>query len=246
MINKKLIIGAPIPFQDICYIYPPKVKDIIGNDDFFLYSSILTLSQEEIEDSFVEQNLDLDQLLTPLEYLLNNAYNDVQLNAKIKKAFYCFTRQEILFLFEQKKIFIGKLSELKDVKKVDQLHFITEENYLDFQNAIREAVGLGKVEPPDPNMNPRLKKMKAKMRYRDKVKAKQGKGASLETSLLSICCMNMGINPLNIGELSYGVIQPLIRQYQEKEKYENDIRSLLAGADSKKIQLKYWIHNIED
>ena len=58
--------------------------------------------------------------------------------------------------------------------------------------------------------------------------------------------MNFGINPLNIGELTYAALHPLIRFYQEKEKYELDVNSLLAGADSKKIKPKYWVKNIED
>ena len=85
--------------------------------------------------------------------------------------------------------------------------------------------------------------MKAKARYRDKIKAKQGGGINLLTSLASICCMSSGINPLNIGEMSYASINTLISTYQKKEKYDIDIASLQAGADSKKIKPKYWITN---
>ena len=55
--------------------------------------------------------------------------------------------------------------------------------------------------------------------------------------------MGIGITPLNIGELSYGSISTIMNMMQEKEKYDIDIRSLLAGADSKKIKPKYWIRN---
>ena len=58
--------------------------------------------------------------------------------------------------------------------------------------------------------------------------------------------MNIGINLLNIGELSYAALPILISTYQEKEKYELDIRSLLAGADSKKVKPKYWLRNLDD
>jgi hypothetical protein len=58
--------------------------------------------------------------------------------------------------------------------------------------------------------------------------------------------MGLGITPLNIGEMSYAAVGILIRTYQEKEKYETDVRSLQAGADSKKIKPKYWIRNLED
>ena len=46
--------------------------------------------------------------------------------------------------------------------------------------------------------------------------------------------MGFGLNPLNIGEISYASVPVLIRFYQEKDKYETDVKSLLAGADSKK------------
>jgi hypothetical protein len=80
---------------------------------------------------------------------------------------------------------------------------------------------------------------------RDIIKARSGKngGISFYTSLVSICYMNIGITPLNIGEMSYACISDLIRVYQEKEKYELDVKALLAGADSKKIKPKYWIRN---
>ena len=55
--------------------------------------------------------------------------------------------------------------------------------------------------------------------------------------------MGIGITPLTIGELSYATFSKLIGVYQEKEKYEVDIKSLLAGASSKDVKPKYWIHN---
>jgi len=59
--------------------------------------------------------------------------------------------------------------------------------------------------------------------------------------LVAICCMGIGITPLNIGELSYSAAQSIFSMYQGKEKYELDTSCLLAGADSKKIKPKYWI-----
>ena len=102
------------------------------------------------------------------------------------------------------------------------------------------------IPPPNPNEDPRVKAIKAKARYRDYLKAKQGKGLNLKTTLSSICCMGFGLNPLNIGELSYAAIPALIATYQEKEKYELDVDSLLAGADAKKVKPKYWIRNLDE
>jgi hypothetical protein len=58
--------------------------------------------------------------------------------------------------------------------------------------------------------------------------------------------MGLGISPLNIGEMSYAAMEALARKYQEKEKYDLDIKSLLAGADSKKIKPQYWIRNFDE
>jgi hypothetical protein len=82
---------------------------------------------------------------------------------------------------------------------------------------------------------------------RDAIKAKKGTqnkdGITFDTCLVAICCMGIGITPLNIGEMSYASIQPILRMRQEKEKYELDVKTLLAGGDSKKIKPKYWIRN---
>jgi hypothetical protein len=84
-------------------------------------------------------------------------------------------------------------------------------------------VGKKIVEPPITDEDPRVAEIKRKARYRDRLKAKQaskGKdGISLYTTLVSICCMGLGITPLNIGEMSYVAIEAILRKYQEKEKY---------------------------
>ena len=138
------------------------------------------------------------------------------------------------------------IGDFSAAKTLEDLRILKEEDYFEFQNLIRQSLGDKAISPPDPNEDPRVRRIKAKARYREKIKAKKGMGLKMCTTLASICCMNMGINPLNIGELSYAAIPLLMATYQEKEKYQLDIDSLLAGADSKKIKPKYWIRNIDD
>jgi hypothetical protein len=90
-----------------------------------------------------------------------------------------------------------------------------------------------------------IAEIKRRARERDKIKARRASkdGISLPTCLVAICCMGIGITPLNIGEMSYASVGEIMKVMQEKEKYDIDIRSLLAGADSKKIKPKYWIRN---
>ena len=246
MINPSTFLGEPSWFKNICQIYPPKVKDVVTNQDFSNFQTILLISAEEIEDLFVENKQEMDTYPTPLEFLLANCYNNKNYEELTKKAFMFFIREKITILYDLKAIWIGSTAELSNINNLHQLRLLNEENFLDFQNSIRKALGEEPKEPPNPNEDPRVKRIKAKARYRDRVKAKQGKGIGFSTSLASICCMGIGITPLNVGELSYAAVSELIRRYQEKEKYETDISSLLAGADSKKVKPKYWIRNLED
>jgi len=100
-------------------------------------------------------------------------------------------------------IVIGKLDEiLPKIKTLDELKIIKEDNYFEFQNMLRRAIGEKESEPYNPNENPKIKYFKAKARLRDRVKAKSKNGLNFGTTLASICCMGIGITPLNIGELS--------------------------------------------
>lgn len=243
MSDANFILGFPVEFKKICLVYPPKVKDVASNENFGLFTKLLTFSQEEIEDEYVESNLDPKEALTPFEYLLNGAYNNQNFKNSVEEAFKFYIHEPIFLLPEQKQIIIGDVYQENAIQKI---RFLKEEDFFDFQNLVRQSVGHPVLEPPNPNEDPRVKAIKAKARYRDRIKAKQGKGLNLRSMIASISCMQMGLNPLNIGELSYVAMSDLITIYQYKEKYQIDIDSLLAGADSKKVRPKYWIRNLED
>ena len=245
MINPAVFIGAPLSYKQF-KIYPPKVKEVAANPFYSQYLRILTFSQEEIEDEFIEKKVDIEKMPTPFEFLLANCYNSKKVALLTKEAFKFFMKIDVEFFYEAKVIVVGNLKEiLEESKSIDDLVLIKEEDFFDIQNLIREVSGEKKVEKPNPNEDPRVKKIKAKARYRDKVKAKQNKGISLSTCLTAICCMGVGITPLNIGEMSYAAVPAIMEMYQEKEKYHLDVDSLLAGADSKKIKPKYWIRNLD-
>lgn len=254
MIEAATFLGIPTNFQNVCKIYPPKIKDVIGDGDALYFLRVFTLSQSDIIDELKSRGAIVGEVpkLTALEFLLNCAYNNEEFKEKAYNAFKFFTHEKAVFLFEQKAILIGELADLQKLESLEGLRLITENNFFDFQNAIRRSLGFPEQKPeppPDPNEDPRITRMKEKIRERDRIKAKQqaqGKskdGISVQTSLCAICCMGIGLTPLNIGELSYAAINPLMNMMQEKEKYDMDIRSLLAGASSKKIKPKYWIRN---
>ena len=249
MSKEAFFIGAPVEFKAGVKVYPPLLKDIITNYKYGIFLQILTLSQEEIEDIFVKEKKNLDSFPTPMEFMLNNCYHSPEYKKLCQEAFEFFLKTKVDFIYEKKLIVIGELTEvLKDLNNLSQLITITEEELFPLQNLIRLACSQKAITAPDPNEHPKIKAMKAKARYRDKIKAKQNakKGLTLFSTMASICCMGIGLSPLNIGEMSYVAMNDLLSQYQTKEKYEIDVKSLMAGASSKKVKPIYWIKNLED
>ena len=244
MINEKVFLGYPISFKDICKLYPPTINDVVGNDEFSKYQSLFTMSQEELDDAY--RNEDKTVITpNPFTYLLINYHAEEKTRPIILRGFEKFLHEPVTIVPELEIVVIGvKEEDLNPDKDLINPRLITKDNFFEFQNAIRSIIGMEEVEPPDPNEDPRVARIKAKSRYREKVKAKKNMGPKLGTLLAAICCMGIGLNPLNIGEMSYADIIWLIGIYQQKESYNTDIRALLAGADSKKVKPKYWIKNL--
>lgn len=242
MINERFFMGLPQSFNGLCEVYPPTIRQTRENKEFPYYRQLLTVSYEELDDKWVEDKIE-GETPTPFAYLMGFCQKEPELEKLGQRAFEFFLHEPVTFMYDVNCICIGNLEEeILKVSSPTQLRFITEHNYFDFQNLCREAIGEKAVEPPNMNLDPRIKRIKRLGRKRDRIAAKN-KGIDFGTSLAAICCMGLGLNPLNIGEISICAMYTLISMYQGKEKYDIDIRSLQAGADAKKIKPEYWIKN---
>lgn len=255
MIDERIFLGKPIDFKGKFKIYPPTINQVLDEEQFGIYKNLLLISQEEIEDQMVGEpdnylKLTGDEVFpTPMEYLFQLCYQDKRIHKIALDAFKFFLHQDVSFIFEEKKILIGGIEQaiqlIQQTQDTSQLTFIEEEEYFSFQNKMRYALGEEEKEMPNPTMSLKMKRFKAKSRLRDKIKAQKGGGLSFGGSLAAICCMGINITPLNVGDLSYAAVRILTNTMQKKEKYEMDIKSLLAGADPKKIKPKYWLDEID-
>lgn len=250
MINDRIFLGFPISFKDICEVFPPTVNDVVGNTKFGVYSTIFTLTQEDLDNIYLKDET-VKQVPTPFQYLMMNYYSEEEMRGYIEEAFNFFIHEPVTIVPEIEMLLIGKSEEELDPDvDLENPRLITSDTYFDFQNCIRMSMGQDLVEPPEEeeeNLDPRVKRWKMKVKESEKiVKAKKAKNApTLGTLLAAICCMGIGLNPLNIGEISYACVQWLIAMYQQNEEYDIDIKALLAGADSKKVKPKYWIKNLD-
>ena len=250
MIDDKVFLGFPINFKDICKIYPPKVNDVVGNEKFEKFQSLFYITQEDLDEAYLKDE-EVSQVPTPFQYLLLSYYQDEEMRDLIDEAFKLFIHEPVAIVPEIEMLLIGKKEEDLDPDiDLENPRLLTEENYFHFQNYIRKAMGHEEVKPPEPediNEDPRVKRWKMKIKEREKILSVKHKHEipTFGTLLAAICCMGIGLNPLNIGEISYACVQWLIAMYQQNEEYDVDIRALLAGADSKKVKPKYWIKNLD-
>lgn len=241
MISAKTTLALPTLFKDICIIYPPTVKDWATLEkEFLTLIGILTETKEDIEDAVSEaekKGAKIGKIPTPYENLFLKAGSSKENRRRVEKAFFLLIKEPVLFLPDIREIIVGEIEEGRKLK---------EEDFFDFQNEIRKACGMAEVEKPIEGEHPKIAEMKRKARFRDRVKAKQkakGGGTSLEVILVSLFYRNIGVTPFNVGELPYALVNTLNSMGQNKEKYENDVRSVIAGA--KKVKPKYWVYDPE-
>ena len=105
MSKEQFFICKPVQFKPGIKIYPPTVEQVITNEMFGHYGKLLTYSQEEVEDEFLEAKKTLDKYPTPFEFMLSNSYHNKQYCSICKAAFEFFIHEEVSFLYEQKLVF---------------------------------------------------------------------------------------------------------------------------------------------
>lgn len=246
-ISAQIFLNEPVYWEQNIKIYAPLVKEVIGNPKYNEYANLLTICQEDIWDMIVkDKDLQMGTAIpdapTPFEYLLANCYNNPQIMKDAEEAFYFFTHEKVKIIPSTRIIiFTDGIDKIKDAKDIRN---IQEENYFNFQNKLREVLGEEKKEPPKLNENPKVAYIKAKARYREKLKKKKGNknSISLGTMLTALCCSGIGLNPLNIGEITFPAMNEIFKVFQQKEKYETDLRVATAGFGNKKVKPKYWIN----
>ena len=167
MIDERILLGFPIDFKDICQVYPPTVNDVVGNKDFGIYQSLFTMTQEELDKAFLQDER-VTQVPTPFKYLLINYYQDEVVREKIHEAFNQFIHEPVTIVPEIEMLLIGKSEdELDPNVDLEEPRLLTEENFFDFQNIVRKVMGMEDEMKPDPeeeNLDPRIKHYKMKIK----------------------------------------------------------------------------------
>lgn len=233
-------LGLPSKLEGVCKVYPFKMSEIIkmGVTEYNGRLGLLLLSEVDIENLIKEKtqkDVEIENI-HPLQYLLASAAVDDIFLLELKKVFSTFVKEDVLILPTFGAIAIGSPA---------QKRLITEENFSDFQNILRIQNRREFVSAPPENETPGERKMRL---LREKVAAvkkkqsqKKGEGKTL-IELLEIA-ETYGIDIQNHTLYAF---YSLLRRHQLKEKWDQDLQIICAGADSKKIKTKYWGESLDD
>lgn len=234
VVKEKAFCGLPAKLEGVGNVYPIKVIDMIemGSDVYKRYLSLLLLKEDDISKIIQEKagvELSADEIPTPIEYLIQSAArNDIFL-LELELAFSTFLKEDILVLPELNAIVVG------DPKEKRLLDF---KNFSDFQDILKIQNRYETPEPPPQNETASERKRRL---LREKVaKAKKKKQQSSEKNLTFSELLEIAkVFGISTNESLYA-FYGLLRRYQLKEKWQQDIQMICAGADSKNLKTKYW------
>lgn len=238
-VKAEAFCGAPSRLRDVCKVYPFTIKEIMnfGNVEYRSQLSLLLLSVADIADIMKKKTgkaPELDQI-NPLSYLLQSAARDDTFFLELQQCFSTFIKEEILLLPKINAVLVGDPQSKR---------LITTENFLELQDILRIQNGKEVKEPPPKDESPIARKFRLKREYAEEVKRKQQEKNGETQSLADL---------FELGE-TYGIdvqnktlyaFYRLFRRYQAKEKWDQDIQMLCAGADSTKLKTKYWGENLD-
>lgn len=246
-VSSQAYLNIPTIFnENTCIIYPKTVDEILkmSQQEYQYNLSLLTLQENEIKEILKKKEVDFDEdeEISPFAYILINAQHSETFLLDIKRAFFTFIREKVTFLFEENLILIGE----EPLEK----RFLDINNFEDFQNILRIQNRLEIKEKPPEDEDPMARKFRLKREMlaaaKKKINSNKEDSTEFKDLISSLCAYGIGITPFNVGNLSLYAFYDLFERTGAKDSYELDIKSLLAGADSKKVKPKYWIRNLKD
>lgn len=240
IVKEQAFGGYSSLLPQVCHIHPLTIGEILemGSNVYNRRLTLLLLTEVEIAKIIKEktgQNIPVDKI-RPLDYLLKSAEQDDLFFLELKTAFSTFINEEIILLPEISAVLVGS---------PEQKRLITDLNFPILQEILRIQNYKEVKEPPPANESPIARKMRLLAEQRDAVKRKQqqkdGKGASF-LDLLEVA----EICNINYKEKTLFALYRLIQRSRAKEKWDQDIQMLCAGADSNKLKTEYWGESLKN
>lgn len=240
-VKAQAYIGAPATLKKVCQVHPIKLFDIIrmGVGLYNRYLAQLLLTEVDISKIIKDktgESVPIEEIF-PLEFLIQSAAHDDIFLLELQTAFSTFVKEDILILPKINAILVGDPKEKR---------LITKDNFVDFQTILRiQNRKEDNFTPPPENESEIARKMRLKAEERDAIKRKQEQKSGGEQSLADLIeiAETYGIE---CDDITLYAFYGRLHRHQAKEKWEQDLQMLCAGADSTNIKTKYWGGSLEE
>ena len=263
------LAGLPIKVDGIGKVYPIKLFDIaeITEYKYNQYLNVLCINVDDLNlDKEIEYELKKNDISS--FSLILHLYNQDETGEffKIfKDALKFFLKQEVIFVPYLGTFFIGENEDLesilkdvkneKDLKKIenilDENNFINEKKYDNFKEVLILQNCIEKKNIKDEKYaNEKAREIAEKIKLAkekiNKIKSKQGETLSLFDLISAFSGNSKSTNIINVWDMTIFQFNDQFKRMQMIEEYDINIRSLLAGADSNKVNLEHWIRKIKN
>lgn len=234
-----LMTGVDLPIPELqIVIHQPTIKEIslIGEQDFFIGIQLLCIDKAlYIQDESLLRNTTNFQVFMTI-------INEKQVAEK-KAA----VEQVLTLLFPQAKVIFTPRSIVLNYGEV--IITIDEGNFEILQKLLKDQFclkGSGQEQ-----FNPQSKKareiaqklMCARQRVAEQKMQSEGGGGSMFSQYLSVLTIALGINVIQLCDLTMYQIYDLMERYSLYLNWDLDIKSRLAGAKGDK-PVENWMKNI--
>lgn len=240
-----LLHGKPILIPETSInVYPIKLKEIsqIGSDKFFFLLGLLCMNPTLVDKEFLkDSNFEENEKI--LLYFITFAKQDIKFQLDFCQAISFFTKEKVSFNTEEAYFFVeqegAKEEQIITVSVLEALQYIvSRQNFLSVDKK-------EEFKPANDKAAEIIAKRKSGRAKVNELKTKNLEGPNFSDLVSSLAAKGNGLNIFNIWNLNYYAFNDQLKRMGMIEEYDVGIQSLMAGADSKKVKLKYWIRNIQ-
>lgn len=239
VIKEQAYYCLPSLLPKVGYIYPLPMYNIVkmGTNVYNSRLGLLLLTETDIAKIMKEKTGQEPKIedIYPLTYLVQSAAHDDMFLLELQAAFSTFIKEDILILPKINAVLVGPPQEKR---------LITDQNFGDFQDILRIQNRKEIKEAPPENESAIARKFRLKREARDAAKRKQQAKKGEDQTLVELLEIadTFGIDRMNSLYAFYGLVQ----RNQAREKWNQDVQMICAGADPKKIKTKYWGESLKE
>lgn len=240
--EEQIFIGEPADLG-YCKAYPIKLRDIakMGTKKFYECLNIFTLKTEDVKN-FLKQN-GIDDDVTVLQFHLINALSSDSYLGTLNQAFQVFLHEDDITVTNEAIV----LGDIKEDRIIKQEEFDNICKLVGMQTILgSEKDSVDDAPPKGTKAREIWDALHKGKQQLAKAKSTDGDGLTFLDLVASLAAKGNGLNALNVWDMTYYAFQDQFQRMQWIENYDNTLRSLLAGADSKRVKLENWLQPIKN